>query len=102
MEAHPGWAASDYSLITAPPDIGMISFEAGSKPNQTPRSKEEDGVEGRCSSSKFCDTRQQDDVVSVFPEFTAYILSPADVVVGRTWDWEDRVGWLLEKGLELL
>ena len=32
------------------------------------------------------------------PELTAYVLSPHDVVVARSRDWDDRIGWLLARG----
>jgi hypothetical protein len=35
---------------------------------------------------------------SLLPETTAYIVSPRDIIVARSRDWDDRVGWLLERG----
>ena len=35
---------------------------------------------------------------TLLPETTAYIVSPRDIIVARSRDWDDRVGWLLERG----
>ena len=34
----------------------------------------------------------------LLPETTAYIVSPRDIVVARSRNWDDRVGWLLARG----
>jgi len=34
----------------------------------------------------------------LLPETAAYIVSPRDIVIARTRDWDDRVGWLLARG----
>ena len=34
----------------------------------------------------------------LLPETTVYIVSPRDIVVGSSRDWDDRVGWLLARG----
>ena len=38
-----------------------------------------------------------DEALALPPELTAYIVSPTDIVIARSRDWDDRLSWLLQR-----
>lgn len=54
---------------------------------------------GYAGNSDMAGHSAEDDMIASarLPELTAYIVSPRDVIVARSRDWDDRVGWLLER-----
>ena len=41
--------------------------------------------------------RRQRRALALPPELTAYIVSPTDIVIARSRDWDDRLSWLLQR-----
>ena len=110
--------ANDYSLVLPPPPLSASADveEVLVPPTRhalraRSTSPAEGGAAGalaataQCMGSGYAGNSDmaghsaEDDMIASarLPELTAYIVSPRDVIVARSRDWDDRVGWLLER-----
>lgn len=114
MEGFEDRRANSYSLVLPPPTTAMTqaSSEAAHVLPTRQALQARSSVEGaagalaatgQCMHASYAagssgpSVVDDADAAAMLPELTAYVVSPRDVIVARSRDWDDRVGWLLER-----